>query len=115
MTRATSKQNYGGQPITAVASVRDKFEKTRGNLTKSKYAKTLKEFMELEDNSFADVGLAASIPVFPTEHNYIGSPRNAPRPMPSSGTPIHELRARANAVRAALTSNLPQPQLSMRA
>ena len=65
----------------------------------------------MEEDSFADFGLAASIPVFPTEHNYIGSPINAQRSMPSSGTPIHELRARVNAVRAALTSNLQQTQV----
>ena len=65
--------------------------------------------MDLEDVLFADASFTPTIPGFTTEHSYFGSPRNAHKPTPVSGTPVHELRARANAVRAALTSNLPQP------
>ena len=109
MTRAASKQNFGAQPVTAITLVRDKFNKPRGNLMKSKTRKITAERMELEDDSFADAVLAASVPSFLAEHAYIGSPKNALRPAPNFGTPISELRARANAVRSALNSSLPQP------
>ena len=59
--RVASTQNYGAQSVTAIAFVRDKIETPCGNLMKSKNAKTTKETMELENDSFADVGLAANI------------------------------------------------------
>ena len=32
LTRSASKQNYSAQPVTAIAAVRDKFEKHRGHI-----------------------------------------------------------------------------------
>ena len=58
LTRSASKQNYSAQPVTAIAAVRDKFEKHRGHI-KSKsdvlHASGMEaETHELSDDAFAD-------------------------------------------------------------
>ena len=58
LTRSASKQNYSAQPVTAIAAVRDKFEKHRGHI-KSKsdvlHASGMEvEKHELSDDAFAD-------------------------------------------------------------
>ena len=58
LTRSASKQNYSAQPVTAIAAVRDKFEKHRGHI-KSKsdvlHASGMEaENHELSDDAFAD-------------------------------------------------------------
>ena len=58
LTRSASKQNYSAQPVTSIATVRDKFEKHRGHI-KSKsdvlHASGMEaENHELSDDAFAD-------------------------------------------------------------
>ena len=73
--------------------------------------------MELENNSFADFGLAANILVFLTEHNYIGTAFNTwfwytiheSRGPSVPSTPLSELRARALRIREALEASMPKP------
>ena len=68
--------------------------------------------MDLKNYYFADVCIVPTFPTFATtEHRYIGSPKHADRTTPNVGTPIHELRERANAVCAAMSSNLPRPPI----
>ena len=102
-TRSSTAAVRGHSVSTSVRV--DKFEKPRA---KTKVEKDSVGSMELADE-FADAGFSPTILTVPTEHSYIGSPIIAQKPLVVSGTPIHELRARANAVRAALTSSLPQP------
>ena len=61
--------------------------------------------MDLEDDSFADVSALPAFPSFAAtgQNTYIGSPKRAARTPPNVGTPIAELRERANAVRAAMS------------
>ena len=47
--------------------------------------------------------------MFGTELALIGSPGLAQRSKPMTGTPINEIRTRADAVRATLVAQMPQP------
>ena len=100
VTRPASKQNYASQPVTAVATVRDKFEKPRGHIK----AKIVKE--NDIDDEFADLQMA---PAFPGTETYIGTSTRAKFVSANSNTPLSEIKQRAAYVRAALDATIPKP------
>ena len=82
-----------------MTTIRDKFEKSRGHIAKSKAAH------DIEDE-FADFPMA---PALPGTEAFIGTPVR--RVFVNPNTPLMELRNRAASVRAALDASMPRPPI----